>query len=401
VQWARRQFPAIARADAEIPPFIFSDNAAGGQIPQQSIDSITDFITDNYALAGAFYPRSNSAKEVVTRIRTEAADFLGAGSMQEISFGLNATVTLRLLAVSLAETLKPGDEIIISGLEHEANVAPWLQLQRQGVTIRYWPLRGPHHLLQAGDLKALLNEKTRVVAVTAASNLLGTTPDIRTFADLAHECGAIIVVDGVHFAPHRRVNVSRDEIDFFVCSGYKLFGTRVSISAIKPSLIEQLPNLNHYFLEGLQLELGAQNYEGIAAFAGVFHYFRQLANQCGINAGYDELFDSISTYENALTKRMLEGIADIKGLTVFGLNDPQQVIDRVATFSLRKDGQTPDEMATKLTEAAIACRHGHMYAPRLTDHLRVTDSGGVVRLSLCHYNTEEEVDRILDVLAAL
>lgn len=400
IAWARAQFPAIVAAEDESPRTIFFDNAAGAQVPRQALTAIHSYIERHYALGGAAYQRSAEASAVIDSVRRRAADFLGAGDPGEIIFGLNASTTLRLFATAIGETLKNGDGIIVSGLEHEANVSPWLRLQRFGVEIGFWPVRGPQSLLQEGDLRSLLSMGTpRIVAVTAASNLLGTMPDIRAIADIAHAEGAIVVVDAVHYAPHRRIDVRALGVDFLVCSGYKIFGPHVSLAWCNPDLMDRLPNLNHFFLPHYKLELGSQNNEGIAALGGAFVYLDELGARCGLAAGdFTGVFSTIAAWEGALSAQMLAGLKAIPGITVFGITDPSLLDRRVATYSFRKEGLTPEALAAKICAAGIAVRHGDAYASRLAEHLKVAKSGGVVRASLSHYNTPEEVGLFLEAV---
>lgn len=402
ISWVREQFPAIVEAQREAAPTRFFDNAAGAQVPHQALDAIQRYIERHYALGGAAYRRSSEAEAIVESVRRRAAQFLGTPDADEVVFGLNATTTLRLFVTALGETLKSGDGIIISALEHEANVSPWLRLQRYGVELGFWPARGPEALLQEGDLRSMLSMGTpKVVAVTAASNLLGTMPDIRAIADIAHAEGALVVVDAVHFAPHRHVDVRAMGVDFLVCSGYKIFGPHVALAYCSAALMERLPSLNHFFLQGHKLELGSQNNEGIAALGGAFDYLDELGAKLGLPAGdFAGVFGHISAWETHLSARMLAGLTAIPGVTVFGITDPSKLDRRVATYSFRKEGLTPEALAQKICDAGFAVRHGDAYAARLAEHLKVAKSGGVVRASLSHYNTLEEVEEFLAVVTA-
>lgn len=402
-EWVRSQFPAIEKAEREDPPFVFLDNAAGGQVPKQLIKSYNAFVEDSYVLGGAHYNRSQLVSSMANDVRARSAEFLGASDPADVLFGLNATTILRLFATAIGETLIQGDEIIVSGLEHEANVTPWLRLQKRGIVLKFWKPRGPEARLQTGDLLALLSDRTRIVAVTAASNFLGTLTDIPQYTKLAHEHGAIIVVDGVHYAPHRRIRVEADDIDFLVCSGYKFFGPHLGLGYCRSSLGDKLPSLNHYFLDSNKLEIGAQNIEGLAALGGVFDYFDALADKLNIREepSLDALFAKLSAYESELTLRLLRGMSAIKGITIYGISDPEKIDERVATVAFLKEGLPPEEMSRKLCAGGFGVRFGHLYAPRLADHLRVASTNGVVRISLCHYNTADEVDRLLEAIELL
>ena len=227
--------------------------------------------------------------------------------------------------------------------------------------------------------------------------------DVKAISEMAHKCGAITVVDGVHYAPHRTIDVARDKIDFFVCSGYKIFGPHFSMAYCDERLMNSLPSLNHYFLDGVKFELGAQNYEGIAGMKGVFEYFRALSEQLGIDETKDfsDLFAEISAYEMALCEQMLKGLQSIKGVDVYGITDPELLNSRVATFSFNKNGISPEALSEKICSNGFSCRFGHMYAARLIEHLKLKKTGGVVRVSFCHYNTSAEIDRFLNFLETI
>jgi cysteine desulfurase family protein (TIGR01976 family) len=403
IKWIRSKFPAIKKADQEEPPFAFLDNAAGAQVPFQALNAQRRFQEDCYVLPGAHYSRSNQMNQLVENVRKEAALYLGASSPNNVVFGINATTSFRLLATSLAQTLKPGDEVIVSQQDHEANITPWLRLQKSGIEIKFWPTRGSEAILTEGDLIALLSERTKVVAVTAASNLLGSKNNIARISEIVRSQNAFLIVDGVHFSQHHLAQVETKGIDAYVCSGYKLFGPHVSLMYCSDRIQSSLPSLNHYFLDDHKLEIGAQNYEGVAALGGVFHYLDDLAIRLGLSVedGYDQLYEAIAEYETMLSLKLLNGFNKLDNVTLYGISDPAKIDQRVATFSINVAGLTPEQLSRKICEANLSCRFGHMYAARLADYLKVNKTGGVVRVSLCHYNTEEEIDRLLDLLESL
>lgn len=398
IAWARECFPAVYKAEKEDPPFAFMDNAGGTQVPLWVLRNVGRYYVEQNVNLHGPYRHSITNTEFLSKIRQKTAEFLGASSPDETIFGLNATTLIRLFATAFGQTLNAGDEIIISGLEHEANVTPWLRLQQAGVKILFWQPRGPEALLQEGDLKALLSERTRLVAVTGASNLLGTINDCANIAKLVHEAGGIIFVDGVHAAPHMRTNVKRDQIDMFVCSGYKIFGAHIGLAACSEKLLNRIPSLNHYFLDGLKLELGTQNFEGLAAMDGVFEYFHALAKQMNIEDEnpYERLFDRIGSYERYLSEYTIPKMQKIDGITVYGITDPKRYNSRTPTVAFNLQGHHPLDVAGKLGEAGLGVNDGDLYAARIVEWLGLKDSGGVVRASLCHYNTTEEIDRLLE-----
>jgi cysteine desulfurase family protein (TIGR01976 family) len=397
IAWVRGKFPAVKKAEEEQPPFAFMDNAGGAQVPEEVLGRVEGFFLEQNVNLHGPYRHSEVNTQFVEVMRRRMGEFLGASSEHEIVFGLNATTIMRLFSTSFAQTLKQGDEIIISGLEHEADVTPWLRLQSLGATIRFWQPRGDEALLQEGDLKALLSERTRLVAVTGASNLLGTINDCAGMAELAHEAGALLFIDGVHSAPHVRTRVQGDGIDVFVCSGYKVFGAHVGIAAVRRGLMDRLPSLNHYFLKSLKLELGTQNFEGLAAMDGVLEYFQALAKQMG-NRGedaYDFAFRGIGRYEQILTRRILEGLRAIDGVRIYGIISPERFSRRTPTVAFNIAGKHPRDVAKRLGQSGFGVNNGDLYAARIVDWLGLKNSGGVVRASLCHYNTIEEIDGLL------
>ena len=397
ISWVRSKFPAVIKAEAEDPPFAFFDNAGGTQVPDNVIIATQRYFTDHNVNLHAKYARSEQNVDLVNRMRGKMATFLGADSSHEIICGLNATTIMRLFATSFRETLSPGDELIVTSLDHEANITPWLRLQLDGVKVKFWEPRGEAALLEPGDLKALLSNKTRLVAVTAASNVLGTIIDCREIADLVHDVGAVLFVDGVHVSLHLRTNVTRDDIDVFTCSGYKIFGPHIGFSACKKEILDGMPSLNHFFLNDLKLEIGTQNFEGLAAMEGMLEYFDELAGQLEIDEQppYDDIYQAVGEYERMLFECLLTGLQRINGVTVYGITDPGKYDRRVATVAFSVGDLHPDEVSAHLGKAGFGLQQGHMYAARIVDWLRLSNKGGVVRAGLCHYNTVEEIDRLL------
>jgi cysteine desulfurase family protein (TIGR01976 family) len=402
IDWVRKRFPALIAAEKEKPPFIYMDNAGGAQVPDTVISAAERFFIERNVNHGGPYGRCKNNTAAIDEVRARLAEFLGAASPDEICFSLNATTLIRLFATSLRETFRPGDEIILTNLDHEANITPWLKLQKDGIKVKFWDPRGSEALLQPGDLKTLLSERTKVVAVCGASNLLGTVNDLRAISELVHKQGAILFVDGVHFAPHRRSHVVRDGVDVFVCSGYKVFGSHIGIAACRRTLLELLPTLNHYFLKDrLKFELGTQNFEGLAAMGGLLDYLRKLAKELCIREEnlYDKLFDAIGAYERSLSGHLVGGLQQIPGLRVYGITDQKKFTMRTPTAAFTIDGRSPLEVSTVLGKANIGVNFGDLYAARIVDWLGLRPSGGVIRASLVHYNTTAEIDRLLEVLA--
>jgi cysteine desulfurase family protein (TIGR01976 family) len=380
------------------------DNAGGAQVPDSALDEMRRYFHDRNVYHAGAYRRAEQTRDAFTAIRRRIAGFLGASSPGEVIFGLNATTLLSMFAAALRVTLEPGDEIVVTCLEHEANVTPWLRLESTGAVLRFWIPRAPEATLEVEDLETLLSDRTRLIAVTGASNILGTVTDIPSVATLARAREAIFLVDGVHYAAHRRVNVRRDSMDAFFCSGYKFFGAHIGFAACAEWVLDRLPSLNHSFVgSGFKLELGMQNFEGLAATEGVLRYLSDLAGELGIKGrdAYEELFDAIVAYERMLSGRLLDGLLNIGGVHVYGITDPGRFDMRTPTVAFTVDGHTPGHVARRLGERGFGVNHGHMYAPRVIEWLGLTDSGGVIRASLCHYNSLDEISRFLMALAKI
>jgi len=404
IEWVRSRFPAVRIAESRTPPFAFMDNAGGAQVPGSALHHMHRYFLERNVYHAGSYEHADDARDAFVAIRRRMADFMGASSPDEIVFGPNATTLLSIFSASLRQTLTPGDEIIITCLEHEANVTPWLRLKSAGIVTNVWKPRAPDGALELEDLAQLLSERTRLVAVTGASNILGTITDIASVANVVHDHGAILLVDGVHYAPHRRIHIGRDGIDAFFCSGYKLFGAHMGFAACTRELLDRLPGLNHYFLgDESKLELGMQNFEGLAATEGVLHYFHDLANALCIadEDPFDRLFDFIASYERGLSEELVGGLGDVAGVRIYGITDPEYFGMRTPTAAFTIEGYTPQKVARHLGEHGLGVIHGHMSAPRVIEWLGLANSGGVIRVSLCHYNTVAEIKRLLAALRRL
>lgn len=401
IEWVRSQFPAVLRAEQERPPFAFMDNAGGAQVPDTVLDHMRRHFLERDVYHAGSYRHALQARQFLVDIRERMAEYMGASSPDEIVFGLNATTLLGMFATALRRTLKPGDEIISTRLEHEANVTPWLRLRPEGVVVHFWNPRAPEGRLEPSDLETLLCDRTRLVAVTGASNILGAVTDIARVAKLVHNRGAILLVDAVHYAQHRRIHFGRDGMDAVFCSGYKWFGAHIGFAACTRSLLDKLQSLNHFFLENkLKFELGMQNSEGLAATHGVLVYLSDLAGELGMSgeSPYDGLFDAIAAYERSLSEHLVGGLKQIERVHIYGITEPNAFAMRTPTVAMTVDGLSPGVVARQLGERGLGVIHGHMYAPRVIEWLGLAESGGVVRISLCHYNTITEIDRLLEAL---
>jgi cysteine desulfurase family protein (TIGR01976 family) len=399
---ARAAFPAVTGAE----PFIFFDNAAGAQVPQVAIDEVNRHLLGHNVQRGGRYGKSREVDRVVDRARARIADFLNADDPREVCLGMNATSFIRLVSLAVGQTLGAGrDEIILTDLDHEANIATWLALEPMGAKFRWWKMRA-EGVLHVADLAELLTPRTRIVACNVASNALGSITDVARAAKLAHAAGAEIFLDAVHYAPHARVDVKAWDCDYLVCSGYKIFAPHMGFLWGKFAALSALPTFREDFIPDEpphKIEAGTFIYENVAAMSVVIDHLEALGGQLG-GAGSPKAriaaaMDGIAAYEQTLGARMLEGLK-AAGAVIYGLSDPARMDERLPTFAFNLPGVAPADLATRAAAAGIGIRDGHMYAPRLMKRLGLAMDSGAVRASICHYNTLEEVDRFSGFLLA-
>lgn len=396
--WIRGQFPALGTDT------VFLDNAAGAQVPQGVIRRMTEALTQMQVNKGSAYRESQRITESKERVRAEIATFLGT-TPRNVAFGANATTLIELLAGTWGRVLKPGDEVIVTGLDHHANIDPWRRLAERGVTVKTWQTTGEEARLELSDLEALLSERTSVVAMTAASNALGTLTPVAEAAALVHTAGAKLMVDAVHYAPHRLPDVQMLGADMLAFSPYKVCGPHLGVLYLSDEMLASLPAPDLAFMDRravITWEPGTQNHEAIHAFGGMFDYLDALAEKLGVAGSRREqwqgVFDAFHVHEKALVERLLRGL-DALNVTRYG---PLTSEGRTATVSLTIDGYSPRALAEQLAAHDIAVASGHYYAYDLMmKTLNLQAQGGAVRLSVLHYNSAEEIDRVLDTMAAL
>jgi len=400
---ARAAFPAVTGAE----PFIFFDNAAGAQVPQVAIDEVNRHLLGHNVQRGGRYGKSQEVDRVVDRARARIADFLNSDDPREVCLGMNATSFIRLVSLAVGQTLGAGrDEIILTDLDHEANIATWLALEPMGAKFRWWKMR-EDGVLHVEDLAELLTPRTRIVACNVASNALGSITDVAGAAKLAHAAGAEIFLDAVHYAPHARVDVQAWDCDYLVCSGYKIFAPHMGFLWGKFAALSALPTFREDFIPNEpphKIEAGTFIYENVAAMSVVIDHLEALGGELGAvnspKARIAAAMDGIAAYEQTLAARMLEGLK-AAGAVIYGLSDPARMSERLPTFAFNLPGVAPSEVSTKAAAAGIGIRDGHMYAPRLMKRLGLEMNSGAVRASICHYNTPEEVDRFAAFLLTL
>jgi cysteine desulfurase family protein (TIGR01976 family) len=385
----RARFPALASGAA------FFDGPGGSQVPQQVIDAVTGYLRDSNSNLGGAFATSRASDEVMERGRAAAADFMGA-EPEGIAFGANMTTLNFQLAHAVARTLQPGDEIVVSALDHDANVSPWLIVaEDHDLVVRTAPLRVDDVTLDVDALEALLGERTRVVAFTLASNAVGTIPDAARIAAAAHAAGALAWADGVHLAPHRRLRARELGLDVVLCSPYKFFGPHLGIAAVRPDLAESLPadrvRPAGEDPPGHRFETGTQSHEAIAGATAAIEYLRDLGD-----GSLDAAYERIEEHETQLAARFLSRLP--REIALYGIRTPE---GRTPTFCFNVDGRGPREVAELLAEQDMYVWDGDYYALEPIRALGLADTGGAVRAGFLHYTTEDEVDRLLAALGAL
>lgn len=408
----RNQFPALQETDQQGRPYIFFDGPGGTQVPHTVIEAMADYLVKANANKGGYFITSYRNDQIITDARAAMADFINAPSPQEIVFGANMTTLTYSLSRAIARLLKPGDEIIVTQLDHDANISPWLALAEQDITVKMVDFDVEDCRLDLQHLASLLTDQTKLVAVGYASNAVGTINPIPRIAAMAHNVGAWLWVDAVHYAPHGPINVQRLGCDFLVCSAYKFFGPHVGVLWGKSALLEQLPAYQVRPANPkvpYRFETGTLNQEGLAGVTAAIDYLAEVGRVYG--ASFDgslavegrrkelkQAMQAIATYERRLFTSLIAGLESLPGITVYGITDPAEFDERCPTVAFTREGFTPAQIATYLGERGIFVWDGNYYAINVTERLGVEASGGMVRVGLAHYNTQEEVDRFLSTL---
>jgi cysteine desulfurase family protein (TIGR01976 family) len=406
VEALRAQFPALRR-EQDGRPVAFLDGPGGTQVPQRVIDAVAGYLTDTNANAGGAFATSEASDAIVEEAHAAVADLLGAASADEIKFGYNMSTLTLHIGRSIGATLSPGDEIVVTTLDHEANVSTWEAMAAdRGLTVRKVEIHDDDVTLDVEDLESKLNARTRVVAVGYASNAVGTINPISEVVARAHEVGALTYVDAVAYAPHGPIDVRALDTDFLVCSAYKWFGPHLGALYGKAEVLDRLPAFKVRPAHD-RFETGTANFESIAGTLAATDYLRDIGRRYGELASDDRRAElvagmrAIVRYERALVIRLIEGLEGIRGLTIHGITDPARSDERVPTVSVTIDGVHPRAAAEALGREGIFVWDGDFYATGLIERLGKADTGGVLRIGLVHYNTAGEVDRTLDAIDAI
>ncbi len=399
MEFVRSQFPGLGT------DWALMDNAGGSQILKGVVDKITQYYYSNNVQTGGSYDLSQQAAISMANGRENIATMFNATRPEEIVFGASSTVLLQVLSRAMAAQFEPDDEIIVTIIDHESNIGPWVSLQEKGVKIVFWPMNTETQQLELTTLDKIMTDKTRLVCCTHVSNVLGTINPIKDIAEFVHQRGARICVDGVAYAPHRAVDVQAWNVDFYVLSLYKTYGPHHAALFIKYEHMPDLSNLSHYFYDKdkipAKLEPGNANYELSFGSGGIVDYLAELGLRAGETGSrrkqLEAAFELIAVQEFALTERLLGYLRGRNDCTIFGIPDGKSQ-NRVATISFVVEGHDPEQVCQKLDEYKIALRFGDFHARRLVDSMGFSEANGILRVSMTHYNTLAEVDRVIAAL---
>jgi cysteine desulfurase family protein (TIGR01976 family) len=402
----RQQFPALQRTvHGRLP--VFLDGPGGTQVPRRVVDAMVRYLTTCNANHGGLFATSRASDEVLHEAHQAAADLLTAPSADDIVFGANMTTLTLHLSRAIGRTLGPSDEVLVTRLDHDANVSPWVLAARDaGAQVGFVDVYPEDCTLDLDDLRRRLGPRTRLVAVACASNAVGTLNDVRAISRLVHEAGARLFLDAVHYAPHGPIDVQEWGCDFLACSAYKFFGPHVGLLWGRRDLLAELPA---YKLRPVPETLpdrwmtGTQNHEGLAGVVAAIDYLADIGGppsadrRSRLRAG----LMAIRAYEADLARRLLEELAERPRFRVWGITRPEQLAWRVPTVSITCADRTPGQIAEHLAKHEIYAWNGNMYAINLSERLGLEERGGFLRLGLVHYNTREEIDRLLKALDEL
>ncbi|HET7891456.1 MAG TPA: cysteine desulfurase-like protein [Candidatus Sulfotelmatobacter sp.] len=408
LDFVRSQFPSLAQT-VNGHPAAFLDGPGGTQVPQGVIDAIANYLRRDNANTGGAYATSRHTDAMIGEARGAMADFLNCGA-DEVVFGQNMTTLTYAMSRAIGRELKAGDEIVVTRLDHDANVSPWLQMaEDRGITVRWAEIHDEDCTLDMANLASKINAKTRLVAAGYASNAVGTINPVKEIVRLAHAAGALAYIDAVHYGPHGLIDVAALDCDFLACSTYKFFGPHMGVLFGKREHLKRLrpykvrPNTNSI---PNCWEWGTLNHECIAGIAACVEYLADIGRRvrpetATRRAAIEAAYKAIHEHESMMLKKIITGLQQIPGLKIYGITDPGRFHERCATLAVRIEKHTPLDLAAKLGERGFFTWDGNYYALNLTEHLDVEKSGGFLRIGLVHYNTVEEVDGIVTALAEI
>jgi cysteine desulfurase family protein (TIGR01976 family) len=429
VNLVRKQFPALER------PVVFLDNPAGTQISRQSLERINRYLIDCNANHGGMFETSRKSDEILHEAHAAMADFLNAAQPEEIIFGNNMTTLTLHISRSLAQTLQGGDNILVTRLDHDANIAPWMLVaEDKGCNLIWVDIDVEEGMLDLDDFARALEHKPKIAAFGYASNLLGTVNPVKKLTKMAKDAGALVYIDAVQYAPHGPIDVQDIGCDFLVCSSYKFFGPHAGVLYGKYDLLNELkaykvrPASNEL---PYKFETGTQNHEGIASVLGALEYFEWLGSQfdgeqarversdltteanvegerepgkdAGPSAGrrfvYKQAMSTIRNYEFKLSRALIGAIESIPGTHIYGVTDMNRLDERVPTVSFTLEGRNPEKVANAIGKQNVNVWNGHNYALAVVERLGLLEAGGMIRVGPVHYNTVDEVEQFREALS--
>jgi cysteine desulfurase family protein (TIGR01976 family) len=376
-------------------------------LPQNVLDAVAFHLLDCNVQRGGRYEKSRAVDEMIVSAREKVAAWLNASDPSEIAFGMNATSFIRLVSLAIGQTIVPArNQFILTDVDHEANIATWLVLERFGAEFAWWKMRSDGRL-HVEDLLPLLSQRTKLVACTAVSHALGSLVDVEGAARAAHDVGAELFLDCVHYSPHGPIDVQLWDCDYLVCSGYKAFAPHMGFLWGKREKLEALPTFRESFIPNeppYKIEAGTFIFENVAGMSAAIDYFAalgwELAGENNLRASLETAMSSIRSYEQTLSRHLIQVLTQA-GALVYGIDDPADAGGRVPTICFNIPGFNPAKVVERMADCGFGIRDGHMYAPRLMQRLGLALDSGAVRVSLVHYNTVAEVDRFAEALRKL
>ena len=396
----RSQFPSLQRI-VNGRPIVHLDGPAGTQVPQSVIDAITGVYTHSNANTHGQFITSNETDTLIHHTREQVAALLGAGSGQTISFGANMTSLNFVLANAITRSLQPGDEILITQLDHEANRGPWLHQRRHGIVVREVMLEEDGSL-DYNDLEKKISEKTRVIAIGLASNIFGTVNEIDRVRQIAYEVGALLVVDAVHYVPHLLTDIQELDCDFLLCSAYKFYGPHVGILYSRPGALDRL-DTDRLRVQTqnapYRIERGTLNHAALAGVSAAVDFIASFGNGSSMRDRIVEGMAVIQKHERTLAQQLYLGLRDIDGVDIYG--PPLKETKRAPTLSFTVEGKRPELLCKQLAEKSICAWDGHFYAIRAVEVLDLMGQGGVTRMGIAVYNTSDEIDYVIESLNSI
>ncbi|NNL77617.1 MAG: aminotransferase class V-fold PLP-dependent enzyme [Desulfobacterales bacterium] len=407
IDFIRSQYPVFT--NPQTARWAMFENAGGSYVPRHVTDRLHDFFQFTKVQPYGPFEASVIAGEAMDAGYRAMADLLNCNP-DEVTLGPSTTLNFYVLAQAIRPTLKPGDEIVVTNQDHEANIGCWWRLQEFGAVIKEWRIDPQTGELSIEDLKALISDRTRLVCFSLCSNIVGTMNDFKTIGDIAHDAGALAIADGVSFAPHRVLDINTSGLDLYLFSTYKTFGTHLGVMWGKPAVLDTLEPQGHYFNRDLphyKFNPAGPLHAEIASLAGIGEYIDAVDDhhfnvvELDVHTKAARVFDLFAEYETIQANRILGAIKAIPGSRIIG-QDHAAAGSRAATIAFTIDKMSSSDAVQKLVEKDIAVRNGHFYAVRCLEALGIQDTtDGIIRISLVHYNTEEEVSRLLEALAEL